>query len=176
MIVAEGDADVADVDEFVAALDAIGEACGCAVTAFDARYVAGRRHLEAAVDRANRAFARDDAIADDRGIEVLLYAAGRRQIQQALEMGVSEGRWPVVVVVDGGPVVGKAAGAEPTGDEAEAVDRVYDLLEPGDVLGAERDEGLIREFFGITETELGATDASLETLVVERVSLLAIEK
>ena len=184
MIVAEGVADVADVDDFVAELDAIGEACGCAVTAFDARYVAGRRHLEAAVDRANRAFARDDAIADDRGIEILLYAAGRRQIQQALEMGVSEGRWPVVVVVDGGAGIDGGGGCRGDGrngegaggDEAEAVDRVYDLLEPGDVLGAERDEGLIRQFFGITETELGATDASLETLVVERVSLLAIDK
>ena len=176
MIVAEGVADVADVDDFVAELDAVGEACGCAVTALDARYVAGRRHLEAAVDRANRAFARDDAIADDRSIEILLYAAGRRQIQQALEMGVSEGRWPVVVVVDGGEGVGEVAGDETTGDEAEAVDRVYDLLEPADVLDVERDEGIIREFFGISETELGATDASLETLVVERVSLLAIEK
>ena len=179
MIVAEGVADIADVDVFVAELDAIGEACGCAVTAFDARYVAGRRHLEAAVDRANRAFERDDAIADDRGIEILLYAAGRRQIQQALEMGVSEGRWPVVVVVDGGTAIandGDGTGSRAGGDEAEAVDRVYDLIEPADVLGAERDEGLIREFFGITETELGATDASLETLVVERVSLLAIDK
>jgi KEOPS complex subunit Cgi121 len=131
MILAEGVADVEDVDDFVAELDAIGDDCGCAVTALDARYVAGRRHLEAAVERANRAFAREDAIADDRGIEVLLYAAGRRQIERALEMGVSEGRWPVVVVVDGGEGIeageegGDATvGTGPGGDEAEAVDRV----------------------------------------------------
>ena len=165
-MIVEGHADVDDVDAFVADLAAIGEAFDCAVTAFDARYVAGRRHLETAVERANRAFDRDDAIADDRGIEVLLYAAGRRQIERALEMGVEEGPGPVVVVVDGG-------GAE---DEAAAADRVRDLLEPADVLGVERDEALIREFFGITEVELGATDASLELLVIERVSLLAVEK
>ena len=164
MIVVEGTADVDDVDAFVARLDAIGDEFDCAVTALDARYVAGRRHLEVAVERANRAFERDDAIADDRGIEVLLYAAGRRQIRAALEMGVSAGRGPVVVVVDGGE------------EEATAADRVRDLLEPADVLGVERDEERIRDFFGITGTELGATDASLELLVIERVSLLAVEK
>ena len=163
MIVVEGVADVEDVDGFVAELDAIGDEFGCAVTAFDARYVAGRRHLEVAVERANRAFERDDAIADDRGIEILLYAAGRRQIRQALEMGVPEGPGPVVVVVEGG-------------EEAEAAAKVEGLVEPADVLGAERDEGRIRAFFGITEPELAATDASLELLVIERVSLLAVEK
>ena len=163
MIVVEGVADVAAVDDFVAEPDSIGEACDCAVTALDARYVAGRHHLEAAVERANRAFARDDAIADDRAIEVLLYAAGRRQIQQALEMGVSEGEGPIVVVVDGD-------------DEAGAAERVRTLVEPAAVIGVERDEELICEFFGITDAELGATDAPLEALVVERVSLLAIDK
>ena len=172
MIFVEGHADVDDVDAFVAELAAIGEAFDCAVTAFDARYVAGRRHLETAVERANRAFAREDAIADDRGIEILLYAAGRRQIERALEMGVGEGRGPVVVVVDADSEGEDGSG----GAEAGAADRVADLLAPADVLGTERDEALIREFFGITETELGATDAPLELLAIERVSLLAVEK
>lgn len=163
MIVVEGVADVDDLDAFVAELDEVGAACECAVTALDARYVAGRRHLEAAVERANRAFERDDAIADDRGIEVLLYAAGRRQIERALEMGVPEDGGPVVVVVDGER-------------EEDAAERVRGLVEPADVLGTERDEDRIREFFRVTETELSATDATLETLVVERVSLLAVEK
>lgn len=172
-----GDADVDDVDAFVGRLDGIGEANGCAVAALDARYVAGRRHLEAAVERANRAFRRDDAIAEDRAIEILLYAAGRRQIDRALEVGVGEGRGPAVVVVD--------SALEATGDEDGAADAVADVLdsaevfdgpETGDGPGAERDEALIRDFFGITDAELGATEASLEDLVVERVSLLAVEK
>lgn len=163
MRIVEGFAGIRDVDAFVARLDEVGLTTDCAVTAFDARYVAGRRHLEAAVDRANRAFERDDAIADDRGIEVLLYAAGRRQIERALEMGVREGRGPVVVVVDGG-------------DEVGAAERVRDLLDPADVLETERDDERIRSFFGITDAELGATDAPLELLVIERVSLLVLEK
>ena len=166
MRLVEGHADVPDVDAFVAELDAIGAAHGCAVTALDARYVAGREHLAAAVDRAKRAFERDDAIADDRGIEILLYAAGHRQIDRALEMGVGTGRQPVVVAVDG------AEG----GDEPAAAEAVEALLEPADVLGSARDLDLICSFFDITEAERGATDAPLEWLVIERVSLLAIDK
>lgn len=173
MRVVEGHADVEDVDAFVAELDRVGDEFGCAVTAFDARYVAGRRHLETAVERANRAFARDDAIADDRGIEILLYAAGRRQISRALTMGVGAGRGPVVVVVDAGEGLDPAG---TTGDEAAAADAVTALVEPADVLGTERDDDRICDFFDVTPTERAATDAPLEDLVIERVSLLAIEK
>jgi len=173
MRLVEGYADVEDVDAFVARLTELGEANDCAVTAFDARYVAGRRHLEASVDRANRAFARDDAIADDRGIEVLLYAAGRRQIERALSMGVDEGRGPVVVVVDAQRDGDEAAASA---DEAGVAEAVADLLEPADVLGVERDEARIRAFFDVSEVELDATEASLTDLVVERVSLLVVEK
>ena len=173
MRVVEGYADVDDVDDFVAELDRVGSEFDCAVTALDARYVAGRRHLEAAVERANRAFTRDDAIADDRAIEILLYAAGRRQISRALEMGVGAGRGPVVVVVDAGE--GVSDDGEP-GDEVAAAEAVAALLDPAEVLGTERDEARLCEFFDVPDIELAATDASLEDLVVERVSLLAIEK
>lgn len=163
MRVVEGVAVVDDVDAFVERLRAIGEEHGCAVTAVDARYVAGHPHLEAAVGRANRAFDRDDAIADDRAMEILLYAAGRRQIERALEMGVGDGRSPVAVVVDGR-------------DETAAAAAVADLIDEEPVVGQTRDEALIRDFYDIADTELAATDAPLVDLVVERVSLLAVEK
>lgn len=163
MRVVEGVATVDDVDGFVATMGTIGEEHDCAVTAIDARYVAGQPHLQAAVDRANRAVERDDAIADDRSIEILLYAAGRRQIERALEMGVSEGRTAVVVVIDGT-------------DEAAAATTIAGMLEAEPVLETARDDELIRAFFDISDMELAATDAPLVDLVVERVSLLAVEK
>ena len=159
----EGTADVADVDAFVERLAAIGAEHGAAVQTFDARYVAGRKHLRVAVERANRAVERDDAIAKDRAVEIICYAAARRQINRALEMGVSEGEGPVVVVVDGG-------------DEAGAADTVRELIDPGEVPESAADPGLIREFFGITDAEVAATDAGVEDLVIERVSLLVVEK
>lgn len=163
MRLVEGWADVDDVEAFVDELTTVGEAHGTVVQAFDARYVAGREHLEAAVRSARRAREHDDAIADDPALEVLLYAAGRRQIDRALTIGVDGGGGPVVVVVDGG-------------EEAVAVDAICELLEPAETLAAARDEAAIREYYDIGETELATTDASLEDLVIERVALLAVEK
>ena len=163
MRLVEGRIPADGVDDLVTALGRIGNRHGCAVQAFDARYVAGRRHLAAAVEHATRAFERDDTIADDRAVEILCYAAGRRQIERALAMGVPEDGGPVVVVVDGD-------------DEPGAAAAVADHLDPADTLGESRDDATLRGFFDVTDTELAATDATLEELVVERVALLAVEK
>lgn len=170
MQVVEGRATVEDLDAFLDELGAIGEATGCAVQAFDARYVMGREHVERAVELADRAFERGENVAHDRAVEVLLYAAGRRHIDRALEMGVGEGERPVVVVVD-------ADEGAATADELTAADRVGDLVEPGDTLGVEHaDERRVREFFDVTEAELAATAGDLQGLVLERVALLDVEK
>jgi KEOPS complex subunit Cgi121 len=162
MRVVEGVVTVADVDAFVARLGEIGEEHGAAVQAFDARYVVGREHLERAVDLANRAAERGDAIARERAVEILLYAAGRRQINRALEVGVSEGGCPAVVVVDGGEEVG-------------AAEAVRDLLEPAETLG-EYDRERVMAFFEVSERELAATAGTLADLVCERVALLTVQK
>jgi KEOPS complex subunit Cgi121 len=135
------------------------------VQAFDARYVISRRHLERAVELADRARERGNAIARDRGVEIMLYAAGRRQIDRALEMGVDEGETPAVVLVDGDD------------DEAEtaAAEAVAGLLDPAETLGA-YDGARVRSFFDVEQAELDATDRGLEGLVLERVALLVVER
>ncbi|WP_458207390.1 KEOPS complex subunit Cgi121 [Haladaptatus sp. NG-SE-30] len=168
MRLVEGRIEINDLDAFLARLGAIGEEFNCAVQAFDARYVAGRKHLESAVEHANRAFDREENVARDRAVEILLYAAGRRQINQALEMGVSEGEQPVVVVID----------AEQGGmdkQEQKAAEEVTQLLEPAETLG-QTDRERLFEFFDISEQELTATGATLTDLVCERVALLEVEK
>lgn len=168
MEVVEGQATVEDLDAFLADLAAIGEATGCAVQAFDARYVVGRDHLERAVALADRAFERDENVARDRSVEILLYAAGRRQIDQALEMGISEGTGRVVVVV---------VGVNERADEDEAAERVAALLDSADSLeAAHADPARVREFFDVSEAELAATASVLSDLVLERVALLDVEK
>ncbi|MFB6083961.1 MAG: KEOPS complex subunit Cgi121 [Halorientalis sp.] len=166
MEVIEGTATVEDVDAFVAELGAIGDERDCAVQAFDARYVVDRGHLERAVACADRARTRGEAIAEDPAVEILLYAAGRRQISRALEMGVSAGECPVAVVVHG---------TARDADEPGAAAAVADLLDSAATLGA-YDEGRVRDFFDVSDRELGATDAGLPALVRERVALLAVEK
>ena len=155
-----------DVDAFLERTDEVATAHDVTVQAFDARYVADREHLARAVELADRAFDRGEAIARERAVEILLYAAGRRQINRALEMGVGEGESPVVVVVhDPGGEGGEDAGAA----------AVRDLLEPAETIGT-YDAGLVRDFFDVSEAELGATDATLADLVRERVALLTVEK
>ncbi|WP_302082063.1 KEOPS complex subunit Cgi121 [Salinibaculum rarum] len=174
MEVIEGTATVEDVDAFVEELGAIGAEYGVAVQAFDARYVVGREHLERAVALANRAAERDEMIARNRAVEILLYAAGRRQINRALEIGVDEGTTPAVVVVDDGPAGGDEADAA-GGDEAGAAAAVGDLLDPAATLG-EYDRERVMDFFDISERELGATEGTLADVVCERVALLTVER
>ncbi|ELY64318.1 KEOPS complex subunit Cgi121 [Natronococcus jeotgali] len=154
-----------DLDAFVADIGAIGETHGTTLQAFDARYVAGPRHLERALELADRSIARGENVARDRAVEILLYAAGRRQIDRALEMGVGESRNRAVVLADGG-------------DETAALEDIRELeafvdWEP--TLEAP-DEETLQTFFEIPDRERAATDASLGALVRERVALLEVEK
>jgi len=191
----EGTAVVDDVDAFVADLGAVGDAHGCTLQAFDARYVVDAAHLRRALELADRAIDRGENVARDRAVEVLLYAAGRRQIDRALAMGVDEGRTPAVVLVadgverrstggrtrsaDAAATAETASGGDGGRSPAErldaAADAVADLLEPAETLGA-YDPDLVAEFFGITDAERAATDAGLPELVRERVALLDVEK
>jgi len=164
MELVEGRATVEDVDTFLERIDEISDTTGATVQVFDARYVVDREHVERAVELARRERERGDAIARDPAVEILLYAAGRRQIDRALEMGVSAGECPVVAVAVGSD--------EATADAAE---RLGDLLDPAETLGA-FDETRVREFFDVTDRELQATAGTLEDIVHERVALLVVER
>ena len=173
MDLVEGVATVESVDAFVERLGAIGDEHGVTVQAFDARYVVDRRHLDRAVELADRAIDRGENVARDRAVEVLCYAAGRRQIERALEMGVSAGEGPAVVLADG------RAGEGPAGRAAErevaAAVRSMDAFDPAATL-REYDPDLVEAFFDVGEAELAATDGDLPALVHERVALLDVEK
>ncbi|WP_101298035.1 KEOPS complex subunit Cgi121 [Halegenticoccus soli] len=197
MRLVEGIAEIDDLDAFLARAEEIADEHGVDVQAFDARYVVGREHLERAVELADRAIERGENVARDRAVEILLYAAGRRQIDQSLEMGVSEGRIPVVVLVDGGGDPDLTTdGTSSSGDETGAVDEISEvdesdetaetsedaaavavgeLLEPAATLG-EFDRALVCEFFDVGEAEIEAVRGDLSDLVLERVSLLEVEK
>jgi KEOPS complex subunit Cgi121 len=158
----EGVADVEHVDAFVAAVGEVADETGATVQVFDARYVAGEEHLRRAVELADRAIDRGENVARDRAVEILLYAAGRRQIDDALTMGVSAGEVPAVALVDGG-------------DEARAAARLREMVAEERTLGRFDGERL-RAFFDVTDAELAAVDGDVGSLVRERVALLNVEK
>ncbi|MCU4743172.1 KEOPS complex subunit Cgi121 [Halobacteria archaeon AArc-m2/3/4] len=165
--------DISDLDDFVARLGEIGERHDVTIQAFDARYVAGECHLERAVQLADRAIARGENVARDRAVGILLYAAGRRQITRALEMGVSEGKNRAVILVDREPDETSTDGDAETA-ALETLRTELDLT-PEPTLETV-DEKRLCEFFEITDIEREATDATLEELVRERVALLEVEK
>ncbi|WP_436928375.1 KEOPS complex subunit Cgi121 [Halosimplex halobium] len=171
----EGVATVDDLDAFVARLGEVGDEHGATVQAFDARSVVDRAHLERAVELADRALARGENVARDRGMEILLYAAGTRQIDHALELGVGEGECPAVVLVDA------REGSEATReDERRAAAAVRDLdgpgrIEPAETLG-EYDADRVREYFDVSDAELAAVEGTLADVVRERVALLDVAK
>lgn len=141
-------------------LNAIGAETEATVQGFDARYIAGQAHLERAVELADRAIERDEQIADDRAMEIMLYAAGTRQITNALEIGLKEEPHPVAIVIDGGR----------ESDALSAVDRLFE-----DRSDHEPSTDHLIEYFDITEAER-STGVRIEDAVLERVALLAINK
>jgi KEOPS complex subunit Cgi121 len=191
MRLVEGTVAVDDVDAFVATIGEIAAETGATIQAFDARYVVSERHLERAVELADRAIERGENVARDRAVEILLYAAGRRQISDALDLGVSAGENRVVVLVDAPSGGSSASGDEPegagSGDRTEPMDpdtaeaaaadairsRVLDSVEP--TLG-EYDPERVREYYDIDGAELAVVDGDLASLVLERVALLVVEK
>ncbi len=161
MKLVDGRANIEDLDRFLNTINQISEQTGSTVQFFNADYVAGEQHLRRAAELAARATERGTAIARDPAVELLVYAAGRRQINRALEMGVDEGSMAVIAVIDGG-------------DERAAVDAVHELLastEPVEWGSRET----VTTFFDITDAEIAVVDGGIETIVLERVALLAVE-
>ena len=157
----EGQAEIEDLDEFINEIDQIRDETGSTIQFFNADYVASERHLRRAAELAQRAGERGTTIARDPAVELLVYAAGRRQINRALEMGVSEGSLAVVGVVDGG-------------DESAAVAAVEELLWSTEPVEWGCRETLTN-YFDISDAELAIVDGDLESVVLERVALLAVE-
>lgn len=169
IVLVDGIVDVETVDPLLETIDEIRADTGATIQLFDARYVVSATHLERAAELAQRAFDRETNVATDRAVELLLYAAGRRQIDAALEMGISPGETRVVALVDGRPA------PDPEGAADTAADDVASLLEPTTTLGT-YDRERVLAFYDISETELNATAGDLEDVVLERVALLDVEK
>lgn len=124
--------------------------------------VLGKEHIQSAIEHANRAFDRKDNISANLAMEILIYTAGKSQIQTALEeIGIQNGCEKMAIVVD---------------DKIE----IDSLLAH---LNLKRDDGVL-EFkelklreFGISESEIMACDKKkIKDLILERVAMVDVRK
>ncbi|MCQ6962005.1 KEOPS complex subunit Cgi121 [Methanolobus chelungpuianus] len=162
-----GSTHISKVPEFLDRVSSVASANGTVIQAMDAGKMAGERHVRFAVQKAMRAFEGNYNSAKDLGIEIMRYASGKRQIEEAFSMGVHEGDMDIVFVIIGGE---------------EEVDRSAEFLKgvikEKDVMAySSLKRGLVISQFDITEREIEAAGEELiPDLVIERVALVDVLK
>ncbi len=162
MEIIQGEIDIEETDRFFDELEEVEREYNSVIMGFDPRYIAYSEHLERAWSKAVRARNRDEMVADDIGMELLLYTAGTRQIDDAVEIGLDEDTDEAVFVLDGDT------------ERSRGVLEKYGFSEADiEYMGP----SLVKEFFDISRGELDAVgEEKLSYLVLERVALLDINK
>ena len=174
---------VSNVDDFLAVLKTVARKYDVTIQAMNAELIAGEEHIKSAVKKALRAVERNRNITNDLSLEILLYAAGRRQIERALAMGVSESegenaKTVAIVIVD---TYTSASGGKDLDMVAGEVKKATMMVEePVQELELEHNEDKkekLKQFFEISEDELKAVgESKLKQLVLERVAMLDVLK
>ena len=146
--------------ELVRVLREVGRESTALIGLFDARAIAGDRHLLSAWAHLGRSRSRGEARLRDRGAEFALYVAGDDQLPRALEkVGVSDASEQFVVV------------AERPLDPADLVAR-FGLAEDPSAYPRAVDATTL-DRLGIPEAERAAVPPAMwEALVLERVALV----
>ncbi|KXB02264.1 hypothetical protein AKJ44_00915 [candidate division MSBL1 archaeon SCGC-AAA261F17] len=162
-------AHVEDVESVIRKVRKISRANEVVSQIFNAKHIAGRQHLIHAARLALIAQEEGRNFADSQSIELTCWTAGLRQINQALErVGLRKGSAEVAILTIGGKVEKVKKAREEILHElgAKQGEGVLDLT-------PEKEPTLIRDF-GISESELEV--ANLQSLVLERVALLSLER
>ena len=130
---------------------------------FDASVICGEQHIKAAYHHAKRAFKYGENISNSLSMEVLLYVAATRQIEDAIKFAGAKNNGKYAFLF-----IGKK--------KNEAIKFVEEL-------GLKLDNDLLKaslskiKKFGITEKELKSVNKSkYADLVLEKMAMLAIKK
>lgn len=83
---------ISSVNDFISKVSAFSQKYQIGIQTLDAEVVFGKDHIISAFHHAKRSFDRNEASMNSLEMELLLYAAGERQIKHALKkMGVKKG-------------------------------------------------------------------------------------
>jgi tRNA threonylcarbamoyladenosine modification (KEOPS) complex Cgi121 subunit len=148
--------------ELVQSLRRFASEGGGLVALFDARAIAGERHLLSAWAHMGRTRARGEARLRDRGAELALYVAGDDQLPRALaKVGVTDDSQEFVLLVE-----------RPR--ELEATLAALRLTRDDSIYPRPPSENTL-ERLGVSEAERNAVPATAwEGLILERVALLEL--
>jgi tRNA threonylcarbamoyladenosine modification (KEOPS) complex Cgi121 subunit len=154
-----GRPDVATIVRTLRGLSADSESL---VALFDARSIAGERHLYSAWAHLGRSRGRGDARLRDRGAELALYVAGDDQLPRALEkVGVGPSTEQIVLV------------AERPFDPVELLAR-FDLDPEPAAYPRPADETTLERLGIPADERVGVPSSAWEGLVLERVALVEL--
>ena len=91
---------IKDVDNFLQRIVSFSQDNNMVIQAFNADVIYGKNHLISAVDHAIRAMERKTNTTNSLAMEILLYAAGERQLKLAIpKMGVKKGVANIAFVI-----------------------------------------------------------------------------
>lgn len=170
IIGAEGRFD--DIDSTLNKLKKIAENEDVVIQLFNSKLIFGKEHLQSAVYHAKRSFDTKTNLADDMGIEILLYASGERQIKLAInKLGISK------VIENFALLIYKPESSSSEKSLENIRDRVLDDLHldlNDSVLAGDIE---VLKAFGIGENEIQAVpEKGWVNLILERVAMVDIIK
>ncbi|MDD1718607.1 MAG: KEOPS complex subunit Cgi121 [Methanoregulaceae archaeon] len=155
-----------DLPAFFSRIKAIARDAGVHIIFLDADRMAGAAHVRAALSHALRAERAGKMISRSVEMEVLLYAGGTRQVQNATTFGIHPGlnrSYVCIYPPSPGALDALSGLLSWTNDD-------WEEISPGKA-------SLLMEIFGITDRERAAAGkAPLSDLVIERVALLDINR
>jgi KEOPS complex subunit Cgi121 len=155
---------VADRSEFLCTIQSIARKYSTYIICFNADNMAGHRHVEAALQYAQRSFFSGKPISNSFEMEALLFAAGSRQCNTAAMFGIHEHENAMFVCSC--PV--NVNVWEELSHHMHFVSEIWDEITP------EKEERL-KSFFGITQGEIALVGSDrIIDLVLERIVLLEV--
>ncbi|HVQ01094.1 MAG TPA: KEOPS complex subunit Cgi121 [Candidatus Thermoplasmatota archaeon] len=162
---------ISDIDEFLQKLSQFATKEQISIQALNADAVYGAQHLISAAEHALRSFAQGTNATNTLPLEIMLYAAGERQIQKAIKkMGVKTGRQAIAFVI----IDQKRKKDEKSEFMIKRLLILFDMTSDESVLGG---NPITLKNFGITQKELRTVPKEkYGDLILEKVAMVDVQK
>ena len=164
---------IKNIDTFVQQLLVFSKQEHLIIQAFDARLIYGKDHLISATTHAKRAFQQKTNATNSLALEILLYAAGERQIQKAIKkIGIKKGKQPIVFIITDS--VNQKSNTAIKKSVVQRLLKTFQLTIDTTVI---KGDMFTLKRFGITDVELSTSpEEKYGDLILEKVALVDVIK